>query len=706
MPRQHCIKSGCHQPVKLVFVLGWLLLLLGASQAQAETRRAAEAIRPHLQAAGLYFIENRGQLDQQVGYYLQGRDKTLYFTPTGLTLVLTEAMPGADTLERWVVKLDFLGGSARPIGQAPIETVVSYFRGPRDQWQVGLPTYARLVYPDLWPGIDLVYAVQDSQLKYQFIIQPGADPAHIRLAYRGATGVRLSAAGQLEVSTPAGSFQDAVPHAYQVVNGRQVPVYVVYSPITEAAGKTYEYGFRLGEYDPTRPLVLDPAVIVYAGFIGGSQRDNGYSIAVDADGYAYVTGETRSVVDFPAVVGPDLTHNGGPYKGDAFIAKVRADGSGLVYAGFIGGSGEDYGYGVAVDANGFAYVTGKTSSYDFPATLGAFDTIYNGGGDAFVAKVKADGTGLVYATYIGDKVSMTAADTGKDIAVDASGNAYALVDTSSGLFGDTSVVKLNAAGSSVVYVEYIGGSNGEDDGDSLAVDTGGFAYVTGNTNSDDFPATFGAFDTSYNGGGDAFVAKVKANGTGLVYATYIGKAASPTTIDSGTGIAVDDAGNAYILVNTSSGPLGGYDTSVIKLNASGSALAYAVFIGGSGTDFGNDLALDSQGRAYLTGQTSSSSDFPTTNWPPTSYDAPQEAFIAQVEADGSGLGYAGFLTGGGSSGAGIAVNSGGNAYVTGTNWNGNDFPAIIGPDVSANGERDAFVVKVAPWVIYLPLIVK
>jgi hypothetical protein len=316
-----------------------------------------------------------------------------------------------------------------------------------------------------------------------------------------------------------------------------------------------------------------------------------------------------------------------------------------------------------------------------------------------VAKVKADGTGLVYATYIGDVVSPTTSDTGKDIAVNAGGNAYVLVDTSFGPFGgsDTSVVKLNTTGSTLAYVEYIGGSTGDDDGDSLVVDAGGAAYVTGNTSSNDFPATFGAYDTSYNGGGDAFVAKVKADGTGLVYATYIGDVVIPTTIDSGTGVAVDDGGNAYVLVNTSFGPFGGYDTSVVKVNAAGSALAYVVYIGGSGTEFGNDLALDGQGRAYLTGQTTSSSDFPTTNWPPTSYDAPQEAFIVQVEADGSGLGYAGYLTGGGSSGAGIAVNGGGIVYVTGTNWNGLDFPAITGPDVSANGERDAFVVKVAPW---------
>jgi hypothetical protein len=624
-----------------------------------------------------------------------------------VTLALTGAIPTADAVERWVVKLDFVGGSARPVGQAQTETVVSYFLGPRDRWHTGLPTYAWLVYPDLWPGIDLVYTVQDNQLKYHFSIQPGADPAHIRLAYRGATSVRLSATGQLEVSTPAGSFHDAAPYAYQVINGRHVPVTAAYTLATPTADGSYEYSFQLGAYDPTRPLVLDPAYILYAGFIGGSQRDNGYSVAVDADGYAYVTGETHSIADFPAVIGPDLVHNGGPYNGDAFIAKVKADGTGLVYAGFIGGAGEDYGYGVAVDADGYAYVTGQTASDNFPATPGAYDPTHNGGWDAFVAKVEADGTGLVYATYIGDVLVPTATESGEDVAVDGDGGAYVLINTNFGPFGgdDTVVVKLSAAGSALNSVEFIGGS-GDDDGDSLAVDAEGYAYVTGETTSNNFPATPGAYDTSYNGGGDAFVAKVDADGTGLVYATYIGNVVSPTTIDSGAGIAVDEVGSAYVLVNTSFGPFGGYDTSVVKLNVAGSALDYVKYIGGSGTDFGSDLALDDQGQACITGNTTSSTDFPTTNWPPRSYDAPQEAFAAQVMADGTGLVYAGFIAGSGTGSAGIAVDGQGNAYVTGTNWRGEDFPAVIGPDVTANGERDAFVVKVSPllYPTYLPLI--
>jgi hypothetical protein len=707
MMRQHVIKSGHNQSIKSIFIISVLLLLLGAGQAQADPYSTESALSRLQAGRFVYFIENQGQLDQRVSHYLQGRKKTLYFTPGGVTLALTGAMPTADAVERWVVKLDFVGGSARPVGQAQTETVVSYFLGPRDRWHTGLPTYAWLVYPDLWPGIDLVYTVQDNQLKYHFSIQPGADPAHIRLAYRGATSVRLSATGQLEVSTPAGSFHDAAPYAYQVINGRHVPVTAAYTLATPTADGSYEYSFQLGAYDPTRPLVLDPAYILYAGFIGGSQRDNGYSVAVDADGYAYVTGETHSIADFPAVIGPDLVHNGGPYNGDAFIAKVKSDGTGLVYAGFIGGSGEDYGYGVAVDADGYAYVTGQTASDNFPATPGAYDPTYNGGWDAFVAKVEADGTGLVYATYIGDVLVPTATESGEDVAVDWDGQAYVLINTNFGPFGgdDTSVVKLNAAGSALNYVEFIGGS-GADDGDSLDVDAEGYAYVTGKTTSNDFPATPGAYDTSYNGGGDAFVAKVDADGTGLVYATYIGNVVSPTTIDSGAGIAVDEVGSAYVLVNTSFGPFGGYDTSVVKLNVAGSALDYVKYIGGSGTDFGSDLALDDQGQACITGNTTSSTDFPTTNWPPRSYDAPQEAFAAQVMADGTGLVYAGFIAGSGTGSAGIAVDGQGNAYVTGTNWRGEDFPAVIGPDVTANGERDAFVVKVSPllYPTYLPLI--
>ena len=703
MLRQDTIKSSCIQAVRLILFIGGLLLLVGGDQALAQSPPAEG--RP---INTLYFIENQGQIDRQVSYYLQTEDKILYFTPTGVTIALTGIMPSS-TADSWVVKLDFVGGSARPIGQDRMKTVVSYFRRSPEQGKTGLPTYAQLVYSDLWPGIDLIYTLDDNQLKYQFLVQPGADPNQIRLAYRGAAEVRLTAAGQLEVSTPVASFLDAPPHAYQDIAGRRVPIAVTYHLDPPATAETYEYGFRLGIYDATRILVLDPAILLYAGFIGGLQRENGNGIAVDGAGNAYVTGRTHTTTDFPVVVGPDLTHNGGSYFGDAFIAKVQADGSGLVYAGFIGGAGEDYGYDVAVDAAGNAYVTGETTSNNLPTTPGVYDPSYNGGQDAFVAKVNMAGTGLVYLTYIGDVVSTSTNDSGKSIAVDSSGNAYVLVDTSFGPYGggyDTSVVKLNAAGSAGLYVEYIGG-NGDDRGDSLAVETTGNVYLTGRTTSNNMH-TAGVYDTTYNGGGDAFAAKVRTTIPRLVYATYIGDVVSPSTDDSGAGIAVNGSGNAYVLVNTSFGPYGDYDTSVVKLNAAGSALLFIEYIGGTGNDFGSGLAIDNLGRIYLSGNTAST-DFPVTNWPPTVYTAPQEAFAAQVEADGTGLIYAGFIAGSGTGSADIAVDSNGSAYVTGTNWRGEDFPARIGPDLSANGERDAFVVKISPLLFpaaYLPIILK
>jgi hypothetical protein len=378
--------------------------------------------------------------------------------------------------------------------------------------------------------------------------------------------------------------------------------------------------------------------LVYAGFLGGSGRDEGWGIAVDAAGNAYVTGETLSS-NFPAVVGPDTSYNGGH---DAFVAKVNPSGTGLVYAGFLGGSAGDVGWGIAVDAAGNAYVTGWTSSRNFPAVVGP-DTSYNGGAyDAFVAKVNPSGTGLVYAGFLGG----SAGDVGWGIAVDAAGNAYVTGETSSRDFPavvgpDTSyngghdafVAKVNPSGTGLVYAGFLGGSNG-DGGKGIAVDAAGNAYVTGWTSSSNFPAVVGP-DTSYNGGDDAFVAKVNPSGTGLVYAG---------------------------------------------------------FLGGSAGDEGWSIAVDAAGNAYVTGITDSH-DFPAVVGPDTSYNGDGDAFVARVNPSGTGLVYAGFL--GGSDwdvGLAIAVDAAGNAYVTGLTWS-YDFPTVVGPDTSFN-DNDAFVAKV------------
>src|SRR6266508_2113738 len=495
-----------------------------------------------LERMPLYFIENRGQLDSRVAYYVQGRDTTLYFAADGMTHVQTQQKRGGNSAKgrlekasfsrgiprtsdpgsRWVVKLDFVGANPKPKITAGDRqpAVVSYFKGPKEKWNAGLSTYGSIVYSDLWPGIDLIYAGTANRLKYTFLVKPGADPARIRLAYRGVEGIRLNDAGQLEVGTPAGVLQDDRPYAYQEVEGHRVGVNAAYSLDPASAGGPHRYGFALGSYDRGKPLVLDPAMFVYCGYIGGSGglRDSGNSIAVDSSGNAYIKRATDAT-DFPATFGPDLNFNGGLY--DAFVAKINAAGTALVSCGYIGGNGDDLGRGVAVDSSGNAYVTGNTSSTEatFPVTVGP-DLTYNGDGDAFVAKVNAAGTALLYCGYIGGG----ALDVGYGVAVDSLGNAYATGYTQSaftfpvtvgpdltynGGTYDAFVAKVNAAGTALLYCGYIGG-NGEDVGYGIAVDGSGNASVTGYTESNEgtFPVTVGP-DLTYNGGStDAFVAQI------------------------------------------------------------------------------------------------------------------------------------------------------------------------------------------------------
>jgi hypothetical protein len=407
--------------------------------------------------------------------------------------------------------------------------------------------------------------------------------------------------------------------------------------------------------------------LLYGTFIGGSDDEDGEGIAVDGGGNAYVTGWTLSS-DFPTTPGafdPTCGTDGncnydGTYKyADAFVVKLNPNGSSLVYGTFIGGSDGDNGYGIAVDGGGNAYVTGGTESSDFPTTPGAFDTSLDGG-DAFV-------------------------------------------------------VKLNPNGSSLFYGTFIGGSDDED-GEGIAVDGGGNAYVTGLTESSDFPTTPGAFDTSYNGGyrwGDAFVIKLNPAGSSLSYGTFIGGSYD----DFGWGIAVDGGGNAYVTGSTISSDFpttpGAFDTSldgywgdafVIKLDPNGSSLFYGTFIGGSYSDVGYGIAVDGGGNAYVTGSTISS-DFPTTTGAfDTSYNGDCDAFVVKLNPNGSSLSYGTFIGGShGDYGRGIAVDGGGNAYVTGRTYS-SDFPTTTGAfDTSFRGYRDAFVVKLRVMPTPCPL---
>jgi hypothetical protein len=425
-----------------------------------------------------------------------------------------------------------------------------------------------------------------------------------------------------------------------------------------------------------------------------------------------VTGETWSS-DFPTTPGAFDT---GFNDRDAFVVKLNASGTGLVYATFLGGSSGDGGYPIAVDGAGSACVTGWTGSSDFPTTVGAFDTSHNGYIDAFVVKLNADGTGLAYATFLGGSDQ----DASYGIALDGPGSAYVTGDTGSSDFpttpgafdtsyngdDDAFVVKLNADGTGLVYASFLGGSKGEDSW-AIAVDGAGSAYVTGDTESSDFPATPTAFDTSFNGGmTDAFVVKLNADGTGLAYATFLGGSGGG---EWGCAIAVDSMGNAYVTGDTGSWwdfptTPGAFDTShngevdafVVKLNADGTGLAYATLLGGSDWDTGKAIAVDGVGSAYVAGYIKSS-DFPTTVGAfDTSYNGGyRDAFVVELSTDGTELVYATFLGGSDDDGGcAIAVDGVGSAYVTGFTKS-SDFPITPGAFDTSHNSEDAFVVKLA-----------
>ena len=707
----------------------------GAARGPEPASSASARAESLLGRLPIYFIENRGQEDPRVAYYVPGHDIATYFTADGVTFAFSSPMPPRPrrslaraaaapsepvVRERWALKLELVGAdrAVMPRGQDMTPAVVSYFKGPESEWKTGLRTYAGVIYPDLWPGIDLVYAGVGGQLKYAFHVKPGADPTRIRLAYHGATAMALDR-GRLEVSTPLGGFSDERPYAYQEVDGQRREVRAAFA----LAGGRHTFGFDVGAYDPRLPLVLDPGFLVYSGYIGGTGFETANAIAVDSAGSAYVVGATTSTVpSFPGTIGPDLTQNG---DFDAYVAKVAADGSGLVYAGYVGGSSFDEAQAVAVDSAHNAYVTGRTSSTQatFPKKVGPGLT-YNGGAfDAFVAKIKPDGTGLVYAGYIGG-----AGDDGAlAIAVGSSGNAYVAgrTDSTQSTFPvtvgpnlsfngggfDAFVAKVKPDGSGLVYAGYIGGA-GSDVATGIAVNSAGNAYVVGLTASDQttFPVIVGP-DLTFNGGGfDGFVAKVKADGTGLVYAGYLGGAGD----DDAGSVAVDSAGSAYVVGNTKSdetsfpvktGPglqlHGGNNTYVAKVKADGTGLAYAGYIGPSDPNSDSAVAVDSAGSAHVAGTTSAATGFPLRAGPDLIYNGGAfDVFVAKVKPDGAGLLFSGYFGGTAQDLAcGIALDSSANVYIAGVTFNfgsPTNFPALVGPDlIPSGGNPDTFVAKLS-----------
>jgi hypothetical protein len=631
-----------------------------------------------------------------------------------------------------VLRLQFLGAdpavALASVGALPGR--VNYFLGNDPaRWHTGIPTYARLAYRELYPGIDLDYAGSAGQLKSTYTLAPGADPARIRWRYEGArrgdrpVAPTLDADGSLriELGPDAGSVTEETPVAWQEIDGQRVPVDAHYMIAADGS-----VGFALGVYDHGRPLVIDPVLVVYSTYLGGSDADYGNDITVDSAGSAYVAGGTGST-NFP-LQGPFQGAYGGGT--DTFVTKFSPSGTTLVYSTYLGGSAEDRGYSIAVDATGSAYVTGQTASTNFPlqnpfqSTCGGCPTFT----DAFVTKFNANGTALVYSTYLGG----SSREAGYGAKVDGTGNAYVAGYTSSsnfplqnpfqGTFGggayDAFTTKFNANGTALVYSTYLGGSD-DDWGAGIAVDAAGSAYLAGHTYSTNFPLqnAFQSTCASCPTLTDAFATKFSANGTALIYSTYLGGA----DWDATYGIAVDSTGSAYIagetystdfplqspFQNTCGGCPTYEDAFVTKFNPSGTTLVYSTYLGGTDDDWGAGIAVDGTGNAYMTG-TTPSTDFPlqspfqnTCGGCPTYVDA----FVTKFNPSGTALVYSTYLGGADDDwGAGIAVDETGNAYVTG-GTSSSDFPVqspFQGTCSSCPTYSDAFVTKFGQVVAATP----
>ncbi len=639
----------------------------------------------------LAFETNEGQGDPAARFLAHGPGYSLALAPDALTLGLPAPL-----------RFTFPGANPSPAMRAeePLPGIVNYFVGDDPaRWRTSIPTHARVRYTDLYPGLDLIiYGSDSGKWEYDVVVAPGADPAAFALSIGGATGMEIdTATGDLALETPAGKMHQRAPALYQEVSGERRTVAGGYAMREDGT-----VGFRVGEYDPALPLVIDPT-LVYSTAFGGIGNDVGSAIAVDTNGNAWVTGTAPEL--FPVT-------NGSTFGGnlfDAFVTKLNATGT-LVYSTYLGGghsasgSGDNQGKAIVVDTNGNAYITGLTENAGFPVTNNStyHGSTLNGYGDAFVTKLNGIGA-RVYSTYLGG----SGGDVGNGIAVDTGGNAYVTGVTFSTDFpvtvgsriGTTFVTKFDTNGG-LVYSTQLGGSGG-DIGQGIAVDGGGNAYVTGYTGSSDFPTTVGS---PYGGGfSDAFVVKLNTAGV-RVYSTYLGGSAE----DRGNSIAVDTGGNAYVTgytysanfpITNGSSYHSNADAFVTKLSGSG-VRTYSTYLGGSGDDKGNGIAVDASGSAFVAGNTASA-DFPVTNG---STFGGIDVFITKLDGGGARL-YSTYLGGSGDDkGNGIAVDSGGNVYVAGST-DSTDFPITVTNGSGGDGTEQVFVTKllVSPPPVPNPL---
>lgn len=691
--------------LRLMLSLVWVLLTAGLPPSPSLAQSPSLNVSPSLAAPPsqpVLFVQNVGQFAPPADFQMWGAGPgTWWIAGHSLWVSWPLANGTAQTLQ-----MSFIGANpaSRPLPFDPQPVVVSYFIGSDPaRWRPAVPVWGGIRYADLYPDIDIELSGQWGHLTARLLARPGADLRAVQMRVE-------------EIAPTPRVLKTMGPNA----NGQLDLPYL--SPPASAADTS------------AVPSLL------YSTYIGGSLSDWGYDIAVGADGAAYITGGTQSA-DFPNTPGAfDGSFNQGVF--DAFVIKLNPAGTGLIYATFLGGADDDRGYAIAVDPQGRAYVAGGTNSSNFPTLVGSWDRTLGGVSDAFAVRLNAAGSSLEYATYLGG----TDVEKAWDIALGPDGTAYVVGETTSANFPTTAgaylspnrggrdafLVHLKADGSGAIYSTVLGGGD-IDSAMGVAVDKAGAAYVAGFTDSANFPITAGAWDSTYNGSRDAFVAKLNSAGTGLLYATFVGG----STLDEATAIALDGAGCAYLRGLTASrdfpttpgafdrthngGYMGDDDSFVVKLNAAGAAPVYSTYLGGISFDWGDGIVVDRLGRAYVVVRTESP-DYPRTAGAyDTSHNGYWDAALTVLSPDGSQLSYSTFLGGWYiDTGEGIALGSDGSIYLVGATESDN-FPTTAGAydrtcgtDGTCNFDgiwwyKDVFVTRFSPLELrmtYLPLLIK
>jgi hypothetical protein len=711
---------------KSIFVFSWLvledqimcriiLLWLAITLFISASSRASVYER----ATPLTFTENLGQWDKKALFRSHVNGATVWFAADGVYQQFTRRLPRAeavgstrtrecdkrmnipnDSIEVLVLKVTFVGANPLPnaIGEKQLAHKYHYFLGNNpDRWHTNVPSYAAIRYEEVYPQIDVRYHGHGHHMEYDFVIAAGADPSVIRIRYEGTRDISVNDNGDLVVETAWNRIIELKPVAYQLDGSERIPINAEYTLYPDTS-----VGFALdGNYDPALPTLIDP-IINYSTYLGGSEFDLAWGIAVDNEGYIYIAGATASI-DFPTESAYQDTLAG---INDVLVSKLNAAGDSLIYSTYLGGTGIDEARGIAVDTAGCVYTAGWVFSNDFP-TVDPFQTFQGGDIDGFAAKLSPTGDSLIYSTYLGSN----GLDALHSLALDSDGHLLVTGETYSPEFPvknelqpyrgswDVFVTKFNTAGNGLVYSTWLGGSD-IDDGHGITVDDSGNVYVTGFTYSTDFPLV-NAYQ-SILGGVDVFVAKISSSGEELEYSTFLGGG----NYEKGLAIQVDSDGQAYVAGFTYSTDFptrnpfqtdqGMVDNFVSKLSSSGDSLIYSTYLGGSYNETRDDyaerigLAIDTLGHAVITGGTFSE-DFPTKN--ALQSDQPLfDAYVTKLTPGGDSLIWSTYLGGEWyEEGYGAAIDQFGHIYVTGRT-SSSDFPTVKPYQQVLAGGDDVFIV--------------